>query len=126
MFDISKLFISTAHAAAEAVPEAVLPAPTVSSELMRFLPLFLIFMVFYFLLIRPQQKKLDEQTKMLNALKKGDKIVLGGLLGTIAKIEGDDIVVVELAKDVHVRGLRSAVSALQKDGKQVANSNEEK
>lgn len=122
MFDFSTLFVSVAHAA-DAVPEV---EATMGSEMMRFLPLFLIFMVFYFLLIRPQQKKMDAQTKLLSEIKKGDKVVLGGLLGTIAKLEGDDIVVLNLAKDVQVRALRSAVSALQNDEKKLANSNEKK
>lgn len=121
MFDFSTLFVSVAHAAETAGEAAPVLEATAGSEMMRFLPLFLIFMVFYFLLIRPQQKKMDEQNKMLAALKKGDKVILGGLMGVIAKLEGDDVVVVELAKGVQVRGLRSAVSSMQDDGKKASN-----
>lgn len=86
------------------------------NALMQFLPLFLIFGVFYFLLIRPQQKQLDKHSTMIKALKKGDKIVTGGgIVGTISKTEGEEHLVVEIAKDVKVKVLRSTVSSLASD-----------
>jgi preprotein translocase subunit YajC len=123
MFDLSSLFVSVAHAAEEVAPEAaVAVAPTAGGELMRFMPLFLIFMVFYFLLIRPQQKKYDAQLKMNSELKKGDKIIFGsGLIGTIAKLEGEDMMLVDLAKDVQVKAMRSSVTSLVSDVKKPAN-----
>ena len=80
---------------------------------MQFVPLFLIFGVFYFLLIRPQQKRLEEQTSMIKALQKGDRIVTGGgIVGTIVKTEGDEYLIVEIANGVRVKALRSTVSSL--------------
>ena len=76
MFDLTHLFIGTALAQS-AAPAADAPGST-SSIGMSFLPLLLIFGVFYLLLIRPQQKKMDEQTRMIKALKKGDRIITAG------------------------------------------------
>ena len=68
------------------------------------LPFLLIFVVFYFFLIRPQQKRAKEHREMVNNVKRGDKIVTsGGLLGTVSKsVEGQETVEVEIAKDVKV------------------------
>lgn len=117
MFDVMSLFISKAMAD-DNVAAAVEPALSgvegdTTSTLMRFLPLFLIFGVFYFLLIRPQQKQMQKQTDMIKELKKGDKIVTGGgFVGTIAKVDGDDYVMVDLAKDVRVKVVRSTIQGL--------------
>jgi preprotein translocase subunit YajC len=117
MSALSSLFAGAAFAADTA--QAVQPAADATSSLMRFLPLFLIFGVFYFLLIRPQQKKLDAQAAMLKALKKGDKVITGGgLIGTIAKLDGDDYAFVEIAKDIQVKVMRSTISGLVDEGKQ--------
>lgn len=79
-------------------------------ELMSFLPLILIFVVFYFLLIRPQQRKLKEHKSMLDALRRGDRVVTGGgLIGTVAKV-ADDEVTVEIAEGVRVRAVRGTIS----------------
>jgi preprotein translocase subunit YajC len=78
---------------------------------MTFLPLILIFAVFYFLLIRPQQKKVKEHKAMVGALKRGDRIVTaGGMLGTVAKTVGDNELEVEIAQGTRVRVVRSTVS----------------
>jgi len=73
--------------------------------LMSLLPLVLIFVVFYFILIRPQQKKAKQHREMLSALKKGDRIVTGGgVIGTVVRVTPDsDEVVVEIAKNPQVR-----------------------
>src|SRR5262245_29501290 len=64
---------------------------------MSFVPLVLIFFIMYFLLIRPQQKRLKQHQDLVAALKKGDRIVTGGgIIGTITKFEGDDVAVVEI------------------------------
>ncbi len=111
MFSLSNLLISAAYAADTAA--AAPPSDDVGSSLMRFLPLFLIFAVFYFILIRPQQKKLDEQAAMIKALKKGDKVVTsGGVVGKVAALEGDDYAMVEIADGVVVKVVRSTISAL--------------
>ncbi len=118
MFDLSSLFVSTALAA-DAVAPAAAPAVGAGappSGLVQFLPFLLIFVVFYFLMIRPQQKQFEKQAAVLKALKKGDKIVTGGgVVGTITKIEGDAYLVVEIAKDVHIKVLRNTVTGLAED-----------
>ncbi|MDE3061055.1 MAG: preprotein translocase subunit YajC [Pseudomonadota bacterium] len=76
-----------------------------------FLLLGVIFFIFYFLLIRPQQKRVKQHQEMMKGLKKGDKVLTnGGIIGTIAKLEDNDIAVVEIAQGVRVRINRSAVS----------------
>jgi len=78
----------------------------------QFLPLILIFGVFYFLLIRPQQKRVKEQKEMLSALSRGDRIVTnGGLMGTITKVVNDAELEVEFADGVKVRVLRSMIAS---------------
>ncbi len=123
MFDLTSLFISVAHAADAVAPAAVPTAEELAASqggMIRFLPLFLIFAVFYFLIIRPQQKKLDEQKKMMNDLKKGDKVYIGsGLVGTISKLEDDRFVMVEIAKDVQVKTLRAAITGMVTEPKAV-------
>ncbi len=80
--------------------------------LVSMLPLILIFVVFYFLLIRPQQQKMKAHRAMISAVKRGDKVLTaGGIFGTISKVEeADDVVLVEIAKDVRVRVARSTIS----------------
>ena len=74
------------------------------------LPLVLIFVVFYFLLIRPQQKKVKEHKAMVEALRRGDRVVTGGgLIGTVSKVINDGEVQVEIAEGVRVRIVRSMV-----------------
>jgi preprotein translocase subunit YajC len=75
-----------------------------------FLPIILIFVVFYFLLIRPQQKKVKQHREMVSALRRGDKIVTaGGLIGTVTKIISDTEAQVELAEGVRVRVVRTTI-----------------
>lgn len=77
-----------------------------------FFPLILIFVIFYFLLIRPQQKKMRQHQKMLAALKKGDNILTGGgIYGTIVNIKGN-ILEVKISENVKIQLARSAVSEL--------------
>ena len=69
-----------------------------------FLPLILIFGVFYILLIRPQQKKVKQHREMLNNLRRGDKIITsGGIIGTVDRIMEDDTIEVILADNVKVK-----------------------
>ena len=78
--------------------------------LIQILPLVLIFVVFYLLLIRPQQKRMKTHREMLGALRRGDRVVTGGgIVGTVTKA-GDDELTVEIAEGVRVRVLRSTVS----------------
>ena len=86
------------------------------SMLATFVPLILIFVVFWFLLIRPQQKKSKEHKAMVGALSKGDEVVTnGGLLGRITGI-GDSFITVELAEGMEVHVQRSAVASLMPKG----------
>ena len=81
------------------------------STLIQFLPLVLIFVVFYFLLIRPQQRKAKDHKTMLDALRRGDRVVTGGgIIGTVARVENADEVTVDIADGVRVRVLRSTIS----------------
>ena len=78
-----------------------------SSNFAQFIPLVLIFVIFYFFLIRPQQKKVKEHKAMVESLKKGDKIVTsGGITGTISRVVDNDKVEVEIAENVTVEVVR--------------------
>lgn len=82
-------------------------------DVMAFLPLVLIFGVFYFLLIRPQQKKLKAHQDMLAGIRRGDKIITnGGIIGTVVKLTNDRELQVEIAENVRVRVLRSMVAEI--------------
>jgi preprotein translocase subunit YajC len=84
-----------------------------SDFLVQLFPLILIFVVFYFLLIRPQQKKMKQHREMIGALKRGDRVLTaGGIIGTVVKIEEDNTLLVDIAKDVRVRVARSTISEL--------------
>jgi len=84
--------------------------------LLTFLPLILMLVVFYFLMIRPQQKRMKEHTAMVGALKKGDEVVTnGGLGGTITKV-GDAYMMMRVADNVEVSVQKSAVAALLPSG----------
>ncbi|MFK7876475.1 MAG: preprotein translocase subunit YajC [Paracoccaceae bacterium] len=77
----------------------------------QFIPLILIFAIMYFLLIRPQQKKLKEHQAMVEALRRGDQVVTqGGLIGKVSKVKEDNEVEVELAEGVKVRVVKSTIA----------------
>ncbi|MEL6794704.1 MAG: preprotein translocase subunit YajC [Pseudomonadota bacterium] len=80
----------------------------------QFLPLILIFVIFYFFLIRPQQKKAKEHREMVDALRRGDQVLTqSGIYGKVTKVkDGEEEIEVEIAKDVKVRLLRSAVASV--------------
>ena len=81
-----------------------------------FLPLILIFVVFYFLLIRPQQKKAKQHKELLGGLKKGDRVVSsGGLHGTVTGLT-DDVVTMEIAPKVRVKVSRGSISGFMAKG----------
>ena len=80
-------------------------------ELISFLPLILIFVVFWFFLIRPQQKKMKEHREMVANLKRGDQVVTGGgIIGKVTKVVDDNTIQVELADDVRVKVVRATVT----------------
>jgi preprotein translocase subunit YajC len=75
-----------------------------------FVPLILIFAIMYFLLIRPQQKKLKEHRAMVDALRRGDQVVTqGGVIGKVIKVKEGDEIEVEIAEGVKVRVVRSTI-----------------
>ena len=81
------------------------------SAFAQLLPLILIFLIMYFLLIRPQQKKVKEHQAMVAALRRGDQIVTqGGIIGKVTKVKDDGEIEVELAEGVKVRVVRSTVA----------------
>ena len=103
---LSNLFISNAYAADAASQGGA----------MSFLPLFLLIVVFYFLILRPQQKRAKEQSAMIDALQKGDEIVTnGGLLGRIQKV-GDNSISIEVAENVVVQVQKAAVQSVLPKG----------
>jgi preprotein translocase subunit YajC len=99
------------------ISDAMAAAPQGQGDaLTSLLPLVLIFIVFYFLLIRPQSKKAKEHKQMVEALAKGDEIVTnGGLLGRISKV-GDNFVELEVAEGVTVKVQRQAAASLMPKG----------
>lgn len=109
------------------ITEAYADAPAASIgggfDVMSFLPLALIFVVFYFLILRPQQKKAKQHQQMLSALRRGDKIIIGGgIIGTISKLTSDQEVQVEIAEDVRIRVMRSTITEVLSKTDPVANS----
>jgi len=99
------MFVSTAFA------QTAAPAAGGADMIVQFLPLILIFIVFYFLLIRPQQKKMKEHKAMLEAIRRGDRVVTGGgIIGIVTKVGPEDELQVEIADGVRVRCLRSTVN----------------
>ena len=80
------------------------------SMLASFIPLILIFLIFYFLLIRPQQKKQKEHKILLDSIQRGDEILSsGGILGKVLKVDNDKLTV-EISKSVNVTIIRSTVA----------------
>ncbi len=101
------MFISSAFA--QTAPAAASSGGGIESSLMSMLPLILMFVVLYFVMIRPQMKKQKEHRAMIDALAKGDEIVTaGGMIGKVTKL-GESYVSLELAQSVEVQLQRSAV-----------------
>ena len=101
------MFITSAHA--QTAPAASSSGGDMQSSLMGMLPLVLMFVVLYFVMIRPQMKKQKEHRAMIDALAKGDEIATaGGLLGKVTKL-GDTHLSLEVASGVEVQVQRSAV-----------------
>jgi len=80
-------------------------------DLMSLAPLLLIFVVFYFLLIRPQQTKMKQHRAMLAAIRRNDRVLTGGgIIGTVTKVVSDSELIVEIAEGVRVRVARGTVA----------------
>ena len=83
--------------------------------LIQLMPLFLIFAIFYFLLIRPQQRRAKEHREMVAAVQRGDKIVRsGGVRGKVVKVIGDTDVEVEISSGVYVVMIISTIAEVEK------------
>ena len=79
----------------------------------QFIPLILIFVIFYFFLIRPQQKKIKEHKSMVAALKRGDEVITsGGIIGKVEKIVGNDKIEVLITDNVTVQVVQSTIQNL--------------
>jgi preprotein translocase YajC subunit len=105
--------VEDASSTTGAVPYDLSPEKMMFDNL---LILGVLFFVFFFLLIRPQQKRLKYHQDMVKALKKGVKVITnGGIIGTIIKFEGDDIAVLEIAQGVRVRLAKSSISEVVDD-----------
>ena len=101
------MFITSAFA--QTAPAAAAAGGDMQSSLMSMLPLVLMFVVLYFVMIRPQMKKQKEHRAMIDALAKGDEVAtVGGVLGKVSKL-GDSYVSLEIATGVEIQIQRSAV-----------------
>lgn len=99
------MFVSPAYAQAAGEAGA-------GSVIVSLLPLILIFVVFYFLLIRPQQKRMKEHRDMLSALRRGDRVITGGgIIGTITKVSDEELTL-EIADGVKVKAMRSTIQGV--------------
>ena len=109
------MLISTAYA--QAVGGAAGPLAGLES----FLPLVLIFGVFYFLLIRPQQKRAKQHQEVLANIRRGDKVISGGgIYGTVSKIVSDTEVEIEIAANVKIKVVRAAIQEVLTKSEPVA------
>ena len=86
-----------------------------SQGITQFIPLILIFVIFYFFLIRPQQKRVKEHKSMVESLKRGDEVITsGGIIGVIDKTMEDDRISVDIGEGVKVQVIRSTITSLLK------------
>ena len=79
----------------------------------QFIPLILIFIIFYFFLIRPQQKRVKDHKNMVEALKRGDEVITsGGIIGTVERVMEDDRIEVLIGENTKVQIIRSTITSL--------------
>jgi preprotein translocase subunit YajC len=88
--------------------------------LMSLLPFALIFVIMYFLILRPQQKRVKQHQDMVKNVRRGDTVVTnGGLIGKVTKVIDDDQIEIEIADDVRIRQMRTMVSDVRAKGEPV-------
>jgi preprotein translocase subunit YajC len=88
--------------------------------LVSLLPFILIFVIMYFLILRPQQKRVKQHAEMVKNVRRGDTVITsGGLVGKVTKVIDDDQIEVEVASDVRVRQMRSMISDVRAKGEPV-------
>jgi preprotein translocase subunit YajC len=108
------MFASPAHASAGA-------AGGTAGFFVSVFPLVLIFVIFYFLLIRPQQRRMKQHQEMIGAVKKNDQVVTGGgLIGKVTRVDENEVEV-ELAPNIKVKALKSTLSSVTPHGTKPAN-----
>ena len=106
------MFITPAYAQGLAVGS--------SDMLMSLLPFVVIFVIMYFLILRPQQKRVKQHQELVKNVRRGDTVVTsGGLVGKVTKVVDDDQIEIEIADGVRVRQLRSMVSDVRAKGEPV-------
>jgi len=107
------MFISPAYAQG-------LPGAGGNDMLMSLLPFILIFVIMYFLILRPQQKRVKQHQEMVKNVRRGDTVITsGGLVGKVTKVVDDDQIEVEIAEGVRVRQVRAMVSDVRAKGEPV-------
>jgi len=86
-----------------------------NGQFAQFIPLILIFVIFYFFLIRPQQKRVKDHKAMVESLKRGDEVITsGGIIGIVDRVMEDDRIEVTLSDNVKVQIIRSTITSLLK------------
>ncbi len=106
------IFATQAHAMA---PQPASGDAPQSNPLISFAPMLIIVVLFYFLLIRPQQKQAKDRKKMIEAVKEGDKIVtVSGVYASVVKINEDDTLILKISDNTNVKVTRQAIERLQK------------
>lgn len=110
------MFIANAYAEEDTIQieetASLPPAPEpVQAGWTSMVPMILIFVVFYFLLIRPQEKRRRAQLALVSGVKKGEEVVTSsGIYGTVSKVNDDNTVEIEIANDVNIKVLKSAIA----------------
>ena len=113
------MLITPAYAQAAAGGDA-------NSMLMSLLPFALIFVIMYFLILRPQQKKVRDHAELVKNIRRGDTVVTnGGLVGKVTKVVDDDQIEVEIADGVRIRQMRGMISGVRTKGEPAKDSKEE-
>ena len=105
-----------------AFAQAAGAAPGGAAAFAQFLPIVLIFVIFYFLLIRPQQKKMKTHRAMVDALRRGDQVVTsGGIVAKVSKVQDDGMVEVEIADGVKVKVVKHTITKVLNKTEPAAN-----
>ncbi|CAN7407237.1 preprotein translocase subunit YajC [Pararhizobium sp. LjRoot235] len=108
------MFITEAFA--QTAPGA---GPDITGGLVQILPFLLIFVVMYFLIIRPQRANMKRREELLKNIRRGDQIITGGIVGKVTKVIDDSELEVEIADGVKIRVVRSGVSEVRVKGEPV-------
>jgi preprotein translocase subunit YajC len=109
------IFETQAHAMAPQPPAAGGTDASAPNPLASFLPIIIIVGLFYFLLLRPQQRQQKERTAMINGVKADDKIVtVSGVYATVVKVNDDDTLILKISDNTNIKVTRQAIERLQK------------